>query len=342
VRLFSCITIPTKSPMRGPAALMTAACALIVAACSGPGSSFAPLSAAAQKVRPSVGSSPTPTPIPFVFQNVDNPNSHRNQVNGINQLSKIVGTYGGGQGSNIDESYTAQPPFVQFRPLNIAGSQGTVATSLSSNKLQAGYVINPAYLNGIWGFVRVGAIPTLVSDPNEGTGNNAITEIWGINDSQFAVGFYTNSSGVDVPFEVNVPTLSYTDLHPPGAIQAQATGIDGKGNIAGWETTSNGTVGFFLKAGTYYTFTYPGAQKTYALSLNWSDQIVGAYVDANGATHGFLLTGPTKGGASQIWQSIDAPTATGGTWVTGINNHHVICGYYIDSYAVQHGFIANP
>jgi len=28
--------------------------------------------------------------------------------------------------------------------------------------------------------------------------------------------------------------------------------------------------------------------------------------------------------------------------VSGINNHHDICGYYIDGSGVQHGFVAVP
>jgi hypothetical protein len=317
--------------------------AVAVSACNGPSSSFSPAATFSQPSHVAPSATATPSPIPFIFQTVDDPNSNFNAVTGINQLAKVVGVYGGGQSSNVYESYTAQSPYTQFRPLNDPGSQGTYATSLSSNKMDAGFVITPAGKSGIWGFVRFNQLWSLFADPNEGTGNNAVTKIWGINDSQFAVGNYLNSAGVSIPFELDIPTNSYTDLHPPGAVgDAVATGIDGKGNSAGWVTTSKGVVGFFLQAGTYYTFSYPNAKATYALSLNWSDQIVGYYVDQSNAIHGFLLTGPTRGGATQVWQSIDATNATAGTWVTGINNHHVICGYFKDASGIQHGFIALP
>ena len=287
----------------------------------------------------------TPSPIPFKFTIVDDPNSHSNQVTGINQLKKVVGVWGGGSGSSIWQSYTAQPPFNKFRDMDDPGAQGTFATSITSNRIIAGFVQDPKKLHGVYAVVQVKSQWTLMHDPNEGKGKHAVTEIWGINDSELAVGFYesANPGGVKIPFELNVPNASFTDLKPPNVTgDAAATGINGKGDITGWETTSTGVKGFFLQAGTYYPFYYTGAIATYALSLNWSDQVVGYYVDASGVRHGFLLIGPSKGGGTQVWQTIDAPGDAGGTVVTGINNHHVICGYYVDMYGVQHGFVAEP
>jgi hypothetical protein len=346
VRPFShLVSFLSKAPMPASAAMAVGFFGLVLSACNGPVSSFssaAAVSQGSQRIKPLNASSPTPSPIPFVFKTVDDPNSNFNEVNGINQLSKIVGTYGTGQGSNIYASYTSQPPYSKFIDLNDQGSQGTVATGLSSNKIDVGYVIDPSGLSaGTWGFVRISGLWTVLEDTNEGTGSDAVTEILGVSDSEYAVGFYTNGSGINVPFELVVPTETFTDLHPPGASNAEATGINGKGNISGWEATSDGAEGFYLQAGTYYPFSYPGSETTYALGLNWQDQVVGDYIDSQKKVHGFLLTGPTRGGAKQQWQAIDAPDASG-TWVTGINNHDDICGYYIDGSGVQHGFVAVP
>lgn len=314
---------------------------LIWSACSGPTSGVNSSGALPPNTHALKPPSATPTPIPFQFQTVDDPNSNVNEVTGINQLSKIVGVYGGGSASNIPESYTAQPAYSKFRGINYPGAQGTFATSLSSNKIIAGYVINPPTGAGIWAFVRINSIWSLLNDPNEGTGGNALTEILGINDSEFAVGYYLNNSGVKIPFELNVPAVSFSDLTPPGATAAEATGINGKGNVSGWEQTASGTQAFYLQIGTYYPVSYPNAKATYALSLNWQNQLVGYYVDSQNISHGFLLTGPTRGGSQQQWQSIDATKAVS-TVVTGINNHDDICGYYIDASGVQHGFVAIP
>ena len=314
---------------------------IAIAACSGPGASFSPDSATqSSHAKPMATSSATP--IPFIFQTADDPSSAKNAVTGINELSKIIGVYGAGQGSSLPASYTSQPPYTKYKAMNYAGAQGTYMTSLSSNKVQAGYVIEPAGQTGTFGAARISGLWTLFADPNEGTGDNAVTEINSINDSENAVGYYVSPSGGDVPFELDVPTGVFTDIMPPGISNAVATGIDGKGSISGWESTSAGAKGFYLLNGTYYTFSYPHAAATFALGLNYSDQVVGDYVDSAGTTHGFLLTGPNRGGGSQVWQSIDEPNAAQGTWVTGINSHHDICGYYIDASGIQHGFVAVP
>ncbi len=287
--------------------------------------------------------SATPTPIPFKFVVVDDPNSQTNQVTGINQREKIVGVWGGGSGSSIWQSYSATPPWTNRHEMDDPDAQGTFATSVTSNKIIAGFVLDPKKHDGIYAFVRTNSVWTVMHDPNQGKGNYAMTEIWGINDSDNAVGFYENAGGTMIPFELNVPGARFTDLQPPNVIgDAAATGITGRGDITGWETTSAGVKGFFVRAGTYYPFYYTGGTATYALSINWSDWVVGYYLDASGMRHGFLLIGPSRGGGQQVWQTIDAPGATGGTVVTGINNHDDICGYYVDASGVQHGFVAEP
>lgn len=283
------------------------------------------------------------TPIPFIYQTVDDPSSNKNEVTGINNLSKVVGVYGGGQSSSMDMSYTSQPPYTKTPGMNDPGAQGTFATSLSNTRMDAGYLIVPAGHSGIWGFLRIHAIWTLIADPNEGTGDSEVTELLGINDENQAVGFYENATGTKIPTVLNISTEKFTDLQPVGATgDAEATGINGKGDICGWMDSSQGYISFFDTTGTYYPIWFKGATHTYATSINYSDQIGGYYIDSGGMTHGFVLTGPTWGGKSQIWQTIDEPNATGGTWVTGINSHDDISGYYIDSNGTQHGFVASP
>lgn len=315
---------------------------LLVSACNGPGATFAapgnPSEGAQQTALRAGGK---PTPIPFSFQTVDNPNSYVNRVTSINQRGKIVGTYGAGSQSSKIGSYASQPPYTKFRGENYPGAQGTVATSLSSTHIIGGYVIDPDGESGIWAFLQVRGLPTLMLDPNEGGGSYAVTEILGLNDSGAAVGFYTNPKGADVPFELNIAQGAFADLAPPGAKSAQATGINNKGNVSGFETLKSGVVGFYMHAGTYYQVAEKNANATYAYSLNWQDQVVGSY-QTTGKTHGFILTYPANPGKSPIWQTIDEPNAHNMTVVTGINNHDAICGWYQDKSGVVHGFVATP
>jgi hypothetical protein len=316
-------------------------CGLIASACSGPSSvsSIGAVPQAVQRSRPLAGA----TPIPFSFQTVDDPSSTVNRVNAITKLGEIVGNVGSGTPSSPLGSYTAVPPYNDFVPLQIAGV-GVGATSISgsgSTLTIAGYIITPPQLRGTWALALFSGIPYIFKDRKEGKNSDAVTEILGINGTDFGVGYYLNVTGASVPVVVNLIAEKFTALKPPGYKSAQATGINDTNHITGWDTTSAGTAGFYLKAGTYYSFTYPGSAATEATGINNQDQVVGYYQDSAGLTHGFVLNSP-MGGSQQTWQSLDDPNAVHGTWVTGINDNDEICGYYIDGSGVQHGFVATP
>ncbi len=312
-------------------------------ACNGP-ASLSPSGAIPQGSQSParISSAVTPSPIPYTFQTVDNPNSKVNAVTGINQQSEIVGTIGSGSPSSPIESYSATPPYASFTPVVYANAQGTIAMGLSSSPshpIIAGYVIKPTSLRGTWAGVLNNGLWTVFKDRKEGVGNNSITELLGFNDSQYAAGFFVNAYGLEIPVIVNVQVEKFNVLKPPGAISAEGTGINDLNHIAGWESTSAGVIGFFFKAGVYYSVAYPSATTTEALSLNKQDQVVGYYQGSNGIKHGFILNGPT---GQQIWQTIDEPSGVNGTVVNGINANGDICGYYIDGSGVQHGFVGTP
>jgi hypothetical protein len=320
-------------------------CGAALSACSGAASLSSPGVTPSQShgVTPLAGAAASSTPIPFSYQTVDDPTSNVNKVTGINNSSEIVGNVGAGTASSPIESYSSTPPYNSFQAIDYSSALGTVITSLSSasSPALAGYIISPPQLRGIWGAVQIKGLFSLLKDRKEGPGNDSVTEILGINNSEFAAGFYTNASGVNVPFVLDVPTTKFTQLKPPGSTGAEATGINKVNDISGWESTSAGTVGFFVRVGSYYVLTYPSAATTEALGLNTQDQIVGYYQGASGVKHGFVLTNPT-GGSQQVWQTIDVPNAVNGTVVTSINDNDDISGYYVDGSGVQHGFVAVP
>jgi hypothetical protein len=284
-----------------------------------------------------------PTSMSFKFQTVDDSGSTVNAVAGINNASEIVGNIGAGTGSSPMESYYSTPPYSSFTPVEDSKAADTVATSLDnspSNQMQAGYIINPPQLTGTWGFVRVNGIFTLIKDRKEGTGNNAVTKILGINDQQFGVGYFVSPTGVKLPFEVSIPSQKFVVLKCPGAKNAAATGINNAGDIAGWYSTGSETDGFFERVGVYYDLEDPGAAGvTVANAVNAHDDIVGYYLDSSNVKHGFIVTDP-QGGSQQVWQTIDEPDAANGTVITGVNDSDDISGYYVDSGGVQHGFVA--
>lgn len=319
-------------------------CGVALSACNGPASlsSSGVVPPQSQQAMSRIDPAVTPTPIPFTFQTVDNPSSNVNAVTGINQQSQIVGTVGSGTSSSQMESYTATPPYTSFTPVVYANAQATIASALSSSPshpIIAGTVVKPPSLRGTWAGVLINGLWTVFKYRKEGIGNYSITELLGFNDAEYAVGYFVTNYGNQVPVIVSVPNEKFNLLKPPGAINAEGTGINDLNHITGWESTNSGVVGFFLRAGVYYSVAYPSAMATEALSLNQQDQIVGYYQGSNLIKHGFILTGLTS---QPVWQTINEPKAVSGTVVTGINANDDICGYYIDGNGIQHGFVAVP
>jgi hypothetical protein len=259
-----------------------------------------------------------------------------NWLIGINDAQSISG-YFIGKGSDPVVYYVVVPPYGPDDYRYYRYRRGVTITSLIGKTI-SGYIIDPEKLNGVWGFIKKNKVWTLFRDPNEGHGQYAVTEILGLDSSDFAVGFYVDRFGADVPFELMVISGSFVDLKPPGAASARATGINIKGDIVGWLTGPRGAKGFMLKAGAYQVFSYPKSMSTQALGLNFQEQIVGSYVDTSGVTHGFLLSGPVN---HPQWQSFDNPKANGSATLTGINTHGDVVGNYFDKTGNTHGFLCS-
>ena len=81
---------------------------------------------------------------------------------------------------------------------------------------------------------------------------------------------------------------------------------------------------------------YPGATGTTPLGINDKRQIAGAYVDASGKTHGFLVSNPLK---KATWQSFDAPQGRGATTINGLNDKGELVRFYTDKRGRTHGLL---
>jgi len=211
---------------------------------------------------------------------------------------------------------------------------------VDNTKAIAGWYVNSE--GWIFGCILQSGVWTSYKDPELRKGTSNITELLGINDAGLAVGFYQDDHGISHGFELNETTGKFHGLTPPGGINVEATGINGKGDIVGFMTIASGiTESFLLKGGSYTIFSYSGALSTEALAINWQDQIVGSTVLAGSKsiTHGFILTDPLQ---QPTWQEIDEPKADGTTVVASIENHDYMVGYYIDGSGLTNGFVATP
>jgi uncharacterized membrane protein len=118
-----------------------------------------------------------------------------------------------------------------------------------------------------------------------------------------------------------------------GAVSSatSATGDNGRGQVVGDFSTGAAGEAFHWTNGIATRLVIPGALAAYARGINDHGAIVGGYVDAAGAEHGFLLAGGKL-------QTIDVPGASV-TAAFGINEAGAIVGNFIDGDGVRHGFL---
>lgn len=277
----------------------------------------------------------------FNYTTLDAPLDPTTQLWGINNQGKIVGSYGDGSKSNPYIGLVIYPPYgaKNFKKADYPGAANTVITSLSNNKIIAGWYEDA---NGLtWGCTEWEGIWQNYQDPKTLHNKHQDTQILGIEDDGIGVGFYQDSTGSDHAFELDLQTDQFHTIDPPNAKSAAATAINGKGDVAGWEIPngSSNKIGWLLKGGQFTTFADPNGNSTIPYGVNWQDDIVGAYTDSSG-THGFILSNPLT---SQTWQKVDEPNTSESkpnTVVTSVNNHHAMVGFYTDTKGNVDGFLA--
>lgn len=279
---------------------------------------------------------PTPTPYQYSWTTVDDEGGSTtfNEVLGMNDLGQIVGYY---SGYSVIRGFTSLPPYTKFKAIEYPNSQSTVASSIADDRVIGGYFVDTGHGEDTLGFLRVKGLWSIVKDIHTPKVPGSVNEVLGVNDSDIAVGYYVDAYGLDQAFAD--ATRHYTGLKPPNAVSARATGINTRGDIVGSAVLSNQeTVGWVYRSGTYAEFSAPYSTDTEPTSANIEGQIAGSYVDSNGQRHGFIVRNAGNTSAA-YWQTIDEPNAAGTTVVTGVNNHHAICGWYIDTYGNTNGFV---
>jgi hypothetical protein len=109
----------------------------------------------------------------------------------------------------------------------------------------------------------------------------------GINDSNEAVGYFVDSSGVTHGFLKDGD--DFTTLDPPGSTYTFASDVNAREETVGFYIDGNGKYhGFVEKHGKYTTVDYPNALTTIIYGNNSRGDIAGACVDSSGAPHGFV------------------------------------------------------
>jgi probable HAF family extracellular repeat protein len=147
-----------------------------------------------------------------------------------------------------------------------------------------------------------------------------------INTQDFTFGYDGIKNFFFSPAVPGLPLMNPdTVLQYPGATSSFPLGINNSGQVVGYDQIGGTYHGFLYINGAWSSLDDPAAANgTFAEDINDSGMIVGYYVDANGAPHGFEFN---MGAAS--WTTIDYPGASQ-TFLNGINDTGQIVGTYID------------
>jgi hypothetical protein len=287
--------------------------------------------------------------VSYRFQTLnDNADNTFNQLLGINQGGVIAGYFGSGAQGHPNKGYLLFPSYYQnyYGDNNFPGSLQTQVTGLNNGGVLVGFfsTMNNAGVNGaapvddnhawykLHGQFSAADFPT--SDP----ANPPVDQLLGVNNKNVAVGFYTDGQGDNHGYTYKISTHSFGQVTVPKFTNITATGINDRGDIAGFGTSKGDTEAFLLANGKTTAINYPGSSQTQALGINNNDEVVGDYTvgSGNNATmHGFTWY-PGFG-----FHKVDAPAGSDTTTINAVNECGDIVGFYVDGAGNTDGLLGS-
>ena len=272
-----------------------------------------------------------------------------NQELGINNFGQIAGYFGSGAAGHPNKGYTLVPPYGQanFTNENFPGSVQTQVTGINNAGVTVGFWSNSNLGVGMdsnFGFTNVGGTFTNVINPNTPAVTPSFNQLLGVNNSNIAVGFYTNAAGVNNGYTYTIASKTFsTNISDPNAGTAAGQGttaaaINNTMQIAGFYVDSAGvTHGFIDINGAFRTIDPAGSTFTQLLGINNNGLADGDYIDAAGAMHGLLYDLNNN-----TFQTIDDPLGIGTTTLNGINDLDQLVGFFVDGNDNTIGLLATP
>jgi hypothetical protein len=281
----------------------------------------------------------------YVFQDVVNQTDPTfNQELGINNSGEIAGYYGSGAAGHPNKGYTTTPPYTSFTNENFPGSVQTQVTGINNVGTTVGFWSNSNNgppLDANFGFVDQGGTFTNVNNPNTAATPPTFNQLLGVNDSNVAVGFYTDAAGNTHGYTYNIGTTTFSaNIDDPNGngTNTTAAAIDNVGQIAGFYVGTDGlTHGFIDNGGTFTTLDAAGATDTSILGLNNLGEAVGFDILPDMTMHGIVCSVSTL-----TCTQVDDPFGIGTTTVNGLNDKGQLVGFYVNGQDNTIGFVATP
>jgi len=282
----------------------------------------------------------------YTFQDIVNSGDPTfNQELGINNSGLITGYFGSGAAGHPNKGYTVAAPYSggSFSNENFPGSAQTQVTGLNNIGTTVGFWSdsnNGGGSDSNFGFVDQGGTFTNVNNPGTSTTTPVFNQLLGVNDSNVAVGFYTDSTGVTHGYTYNIAAVTFSaNIDDPAAVgNTTAAAINNSGEIAGFYTDAGGNFhGFIDNSGTFTTLDASGAMDTSLTGLNNLGEAVGFDIDAMGNMHGIVCS-IMAGTCTQV----DDPLGIGTTTFNGVNDKGQIVGFYTNGTGNTVGLLATP
>jgi YVTN family beta-propeller protein len=209
------------------------------------------------------------------------------------------------------------PGAIDTRPGGINFQGAIVGAFTDANNQQHGFLRSPT---GLY---------TTIDVPGA-----TLTQAVDINAFGVAVGIYRDANGNFRGFRREA-NGNITLIDFPGAVETGAYGINAQGDVAGTFDTGDPStgIGYVLRHGLFTTIEHPDAapMQTTVFDINEAGLITGAFNDAGGSEHGFLLRGSN-------FSTVDFPGANfTEPWRTNIGGTTV--GQYVTNFL--HGFVLN-
>jgi hypothetical protein len=280
----------------------------------------------------------------YSFSTHDNANDPTfNQLLGINDQGAIAGYFGSGAAGHPNKGYLLLSR--GYLNENFPGSVQTQVTGLNNRGVTVGFwssMNNANQVNDNHGFVEFGGRFRTADFPTGGRATPPADQLLGVNDSDIAVGFYTDANGTNHGYAYDILTRRFSSIVDPKAPSASliAAAVNDENDVAGLYTTAAGSTDGFLLThrGQFIDLAVPGASSTLALGVNARGEVVGQYTPSSNpqALDGFTWT-PQHG-----FTTVDDPHGMGTTTINGVNDRGQLVGFYVDGAGNTDGFIATP
>jgi hypothetical protein len=280
----------------------------------------------------------------FVFSTLNNSNDTTfNQLLGINNRGQIAGYFGSGAKGHPNKGYllVLSHNGSHFVNENFPGAKQTQVTGLNDAGVTVGFYSTQnkaSQSNNNFGFYTRGGHFHAVNFPAIHQSTPPVNQLLGVNDSDVAVGFYTDRKGNSHGYTYNIITHRFHRVMVRDGVSTTAAAINNHGDIAGFRTGMRGTTKAFLLSpnGHLAVLQYPGASSTMAFGVNDSGEVVGTYTKGTGNNaKSFGFTWSARGG----WRSISDPMGKGTTLVNGVNDLGDLVGFYTDAQGNTDGFL---